>query len=165
VSAASRRPGPPPRVRVYVCTAVALALLLAPASGWLGAAWRFEAWPEAMLLAALLAVAHRQRVQIGLHRTINVGTAPEVAAVLLLPGPLAVLALVAGTAAGERRGPLIQRSFNIAAATLRALAGLGAYVALRHAGPTAISDPLATLAAPLAMYVGGTMLVLGVAAV
>jgi len=152
-------------VRVYVCAVIALALLLAPASGWLGAAWRLEAWPEAALLAALLAVAHRQRVQIGLHRTLNVGTAPEVAAVLLLPGPLALLALVAGTAAGERRGPLIQRSFNIAVATLRALAGLGAYAALRRAGPTAIGDPLASLTAPVAMYVSGTALVLSVAAV
>src|SRR5689334_15712408 len=111
-AAPARRPGPPRRVRVYVWVAVALALLLAPASAWLGEGWQIAAAPEAALLAALLAVALRQPVRIGLHRTLNSGTAPEVAAVLLLPGPLAVLALVAGTAAGERRGALLQRVFN-----------------------------------------------------
>src|SRR3712207_1962862 len=100
--ASLRRPPLPWRVQLYAAVVVVGALLLVPFSRLTpGVVHGTPAALTALVLAALVAGAHRYRVHIGPKRWLNVGTAPEVAAVLLLPGPLAVLALTMGALAGE----------------------------------------------------------------
>jgi len=148
-----------------VAAVVALALALAPLSALLGERWHGAAIAEAALLAVLIAAARRRPVLIGLKRTIDVGTAPEVAAVLLLPGPLVLATLVTGTLAGEHRAPFIQRVFNSAVAALRGLAALAVWTGLRRLGLGSTGQLAAALAAPLVMYGTGFTLVLSIAAV
>jgi len=164
VSSTARRSAPL-RVRAYVWAVLALALTLLPVSALHSVAWSAVAVVEAVLLATLIAAAHRRPIQIGLKRTLNVSTAPEVAAVLLLPGPLAVLALIAGTAAGERRAPLIQRAFNLAVAAMRAIAGIAVLALQPHLSPHAVAEPAVALTAVCVMYGVGLLLVVGVAGV
>jgi HD-GYP domain-containing protein (c-di-GMP phosphodiesterase class II) len=163
-----RRTGVPPRVRLYVLATVAAAVLLLPLCRLSDGAWQ---GPVAFVLLAplvgFITVANRSPIHIGLKRNLNVGTAPEVAAVLLLPGPMAVLALLLGAALGEwgNRGPLIQCTFNVAVAVLRALTGLTLNALLLRLGPTMVLGLPAAVAAAGGMYLASTLLVVGVAAV
>jgi HD-GYP domain-containing protein (c-di-GMP phosphodiesterase class II) len=168
MATAPRRPLVPRRVRLYVAAVAVAALILLPlsrlAAGTLhGPVAAFGA----LALAGLIVGAHRRPVQIGLKRKVDVGTAPEVAAVLLLPGPLAAFTLVVAALVGEAhlRAPLVQRLFNIALAMLRATAATAAYAAVLRVGPPTITTPAAMLAAAITMYVSTTFLVLGIAAV
>src|SRR5215211_5424324 len=84
---AVRRPALPARVRLFVAATVALALLLLPL------AWRSPGTldgPAAVvataLLLALVVGAHAYSVRLAERHRVAVGTAAEVAAVLLLPG-------------------------------------------------------------------------------
>ncbi|HZQ37792.1 MAG TPA: HD-GYP domain-containing protein [Dehalococcoidia bacterium] len=165
MAAAPRPPASPLRIRLYVTGMVALALTLAPSSALLGARCHAVAFAEAALLALMIAAARLRPVQIGLKRTIDVGTAPEVAAVLLLPGPLVLASLVAGTVAGEHRAPLIQRAFNSAVAALRGLVALLLWTGLQRLGLGSAGVLAAALSVPLAMHLTGFVLVLSIAAV
>ncbi|MGI8553643.1 MAG: hypothetical protein ACR2PL_23075, partial [Dehalococcoidia bacterium] len=120
-AAAPRRPVVPFRVRLFVGAALAIALLSLPLSLLAGGATHgATALVDAALLATMIAAAQRRQIQFGLKRKLSVGTAPALAAVLLLSGPLAVLTLGLGTVAGDLRKqiPLIQRLFTIATAAL-----------------------------------------------
>src|SRR5579885_2848965 len=158
-------PASPVRIRLYVTGMVFLALALAPLSLLLGAGWHVASIGEALLMAAMIAAARLRPVQIGLKRTIDVGTAPEVAAVLLLPGPLVLAALVAGTVAGEHRAPFIQRAFNSAVAALRGIVALALWAGLRRLGLGSGGELIAALSVPAALYLTGFVLVLSIAAV
>ena len=167
-SASARRPDLPGRVHVCVGAVTVGALLLLPVSRLAtGAVSGPAAVFDAVILAVLIAVANRRPVDIGPKRKVNVATAPEVAAVLLLSGPVAALTLAAGTIVGEagRQARLVQRVFNVAVAVLRALAGTAVYVSVHRLGPPELAEPVAAVAAAVALYGGGTLVVLGVAAV
>ena len=160
----------PARVRLYVAAVTAVALLLLPLSRSTGGAINGPvAVLAAVILAALIAGALQRPVDGGPKRKVkvSVAAAPEVAAVLLLPGPLAVLTLAAGILAGEARGRarLIQRLFNTAVSVLRATVGTAVYAAMLRRGPALVAEPAATLAAATAMYASTTVLVRGIAAV
>lgn len=162
------RPALPPRVRLYVAVVATVALLLVPVSGVQGGELQGPAAAfAAAVLVVLVAAAHRFPVDIAPKRKLNVGTAPEVAAVLLLPGPLAVLTLGGGALLGEARLPArpLQRLFNLAVWVLRALAGITTYAAVQQLRPMAVAEPLAALAAATAMYLSTTLVVRGIAAV
>jgi HD-GYP domain-containing protein (c-di-GMP phosphodiesterase class II) len=159
----------PPRVTLYVAVVAATTLLIAPfsrlAEGYVGGP---VALADAVLLAALIVGAHLRPIQIGPKRKVNVSAAPEMAAVLLLPGPLAVLTLALSTLLGEahlRRAPFVQRTFNTSAAALRAAAGalVNAAFLQMNLGPAA--DLLGALTAAIVMHAGSTLLVIGIAAV
>ncbi|MER3419046.1 MAG: hypothetical protein C4290_00300, partial [Chloroflexota bacterium] len=84
----------PLRVRLVVTVTVLLALALLPLSRLVtGSLGGIPALVAALILAVLIAGAHRFPVHIGPKRKANVSTIPEVAAVLLLPGLLAVTTL------------------------------------------------------------------------
>ena len=126
MQASVRRPPLPRRVALYVVVVVVGSVLLLPLSRLAeGAVHSPAAALAALVLAALIAGAHRYPVPIGPKRKLNTGTAPEVAAVLLLPGPLAVLAPAAAALAGNL-GPSV-RPIHVTRHTalwvLRALAG------------------------------------------
>jgi signal transduction histidine kinase len=164
----ARRQGFPARVRLYVAAVTVLAVASLPlarfAAGVSGGA---VAVFEAVTLAALIAGAQRYPVHIGPKRKVNVGTAPEVAAVLLLPGPLAVLTLAVGTAAGEAHfsAPALQRLFNVAVAVLRAAAGTSIYAGLLRLEPADLAEPVAALTVAVVMYAITIVLVRGIVAV
>jgi diguanylate cyclase (GGDEF)-like protein len=158
----------PARVYAYVIAVVLLALLLLPLSARAtglssGAAAIFQA----VVLATQIALAHRWRVEVGAKRKTNAGTAPEVAAVLLLPGLLAVLVVAIGTVAGDARrgGRLVQYLFNAAVAVLRATAGAVVDASGQQLGSTAVADLAAPLAAAAVMYASTLLLVQGIVAV
>jgi len=138
MAAPPRRRVVPFRVRAYVVGVASAAMLLTPASTLFGGGLRGPAaWFGCVALAGLIAFSHRRPVQIGLKRTVNAGTAPEVAAVLSLSGPLAVLAVLVGTMSGEAggSGPPIQRVFNSSIAVLRVLCGSAVHAAILWLGP------------------------------
>src|SRR5262249_20946482 len=120
-----------------------------------------------LTLALLVALANRRPVQVGPRRKVNVATAPEVAAVLLLSGPLAALALAAGTVAGEAGLPArpVQRILNAAVAALRAVVGVSAYALLLEAAPSDLGAAVAAAGAAAALYGSGALLVIGIATV
>lgn len=158
----------PGRIRFYVAAVAALALLLLPLSRLApGSSSGPVAIFAALTLAAMIAGAHWYPVHIGPKRKLNVGTAPEVAAVLLLPGPFAALTLAAGTLTGEAhlRAPPVQRLFNAAAAVLRAILGTAVYTAVLQLRPDMIAEPAAALTAATVMYASTTVLVRGAVAV
>jgi HD-GYP domain-containing protein (c-di-GMP phosphodiesterase class II) len=168
VAAATRRRTVPLRVRVYVGAALATASLLLAVSYLLtGVHLTAAAISEALILAALIAFAWRQPVQVGLKRKINVGTAAAVAAVILLPSPLPALTLLVGTIVGEARvrAPLVQRLFNAANAVLRASLSVLVHTAILRLGPAAIAEPVADLAAVITLYATAKLLVIGISAV
>lgn len=165
MATATRPLASPLRIRLFVTGMVVLALALAPISVRLGPACRPSAFAEAALLAGMIAAARLRPVQIGLKRTIDVGTAPETAAVLLLPGPLVLGALVVGTLTGEYEAPFIQRAFNSAVAVLRGIVALCLWTGLRRLGPGSAGELAAALAVPASMYLTGFLLVLSIAAV
>lgn len=164
----TRRRPLPARVRVYVLLTALAALLLLPlcrlSDGVLSG---LPAMATAVLLGALIAGAHRRLIAISPERRVDVGTAPEVAAVLLLPGPLAAVLLTAGWVVGEagRSARIEQRVFNTAVAALRAALGTAVYAGLLHLGSGALHDFLAPVGAAVVMYVSTTVLVRGIAAV
>ena len=166
--AAARRPAMPVRVYLYVGAVVLTMALLLPLSGLAeGAAHGYVAAFDALLLTVLIALAYWRPMEIGPKRKVNVGTAAEVAAVLLLPGPFAVLTLAAGSLAGEapRHVRLVQRVFNTALAMLRAAVGTSLHASLQRLGPAAFADVAATLATPSAMYLCTLVLIRGIVAV
>jgi hypothetical protein len=157
-------------VQVAVAVVAGAALLLAPlTTRAVGALRGAAAATAAGTLAALIIGAQRGPVHIGTRRKANVSTAPEVAAVLLLPGPLAVLTLAAGTLLGEAqvRARTVQRLFNAAVAVLKTLAGLLTATAVLHLyrGPAVVAGPAASLAVAAALYGSTVVLVRGMAAV
>ncbi|MGI8552796.1 MAG: hypothetical protein ACR2PL_18715, partial [Dehalococcoidia bacterium] len=130
MSSVARRSGLPMRVRLYIVTVAVAAVALLPLSRHVaGAITGPTALLEAAILGVLLAVTKRRPVQIAQKRRVDVATAPGVAAVVLLPGPLAVLAVVAGTLVGQlQRRPksleaLFQPLFTTSLSLLRTLAG------------------------------------------
>jgi putative nucleotidyltransferase with HDIG domain len=168
MTTAPRRQQLPLRVRLYVAAVTVAALLALPASALAaGAVHRFDALVAGGTLLGMIVLAYRRPVRIGPHRHANVTTAPEVAAILLLPGPLAVLVVGLGTFWGEAtsRTALVQRLFNVSVAVLRALAGVAVYALMLRLGHETLLIPVAALLAALAMYAGATLLVLGIAAV
>jgi PAS domain S-box-containing protein len=163
-----RRNALPLRVYVYVTCVTAAALLLLPLATLVdGEVGGWRAGLAAAALALLVAAAHRRPVAIGPRRKINVATAPEVAAALLLPGELTALAIVAGTVVGEAgvRARPVQRIFNTAIGALRAIAGGCGYALVHGLGPDALGDPAAAVAAAAVMYAVTSTLVVGIAAV
>ena len=151
---------------VVLCTAgVALALtpLADRASGLVEGRTAIGA---AVVLAVLIVLAQRLPVHAGPKRKTNAGTAAEVAAVLLLPGLLAVAAVVAGSIAGElfRRVRFAQRVFNPAVAALRAVAGALVFSAFAPDAGT-ISEAAGAILAATAMYAVTLVLVQGMVAV
>ena len=168
MAAAARRLVVPLRIRVYVGgVAAAAVLLLAAGTVVTGFGLRLTSLAEAVILAVLITVAWRQPVQVGLKRKINVGTAPAVAAVLLLSGPMAALTLLGGAVAGEAqiRAPAVQRVFNGAVAVLRAVLSVLVRAAVLRLGPQALAEPLADLAAAVTLYATAKLLVTGISAV
>lgn len=126
MTAPARSAAMPARVYWYVAAVVVVTLVLLPLCRVAdGVARGTTAVFDALLLTALIALAYQRPVEIGLKRKINVSTAAEVTAVLLLPGPIAVLTLAAGSVAGEatRRVRLVQRVFNPTLAMMRAIVG------------------------------------------
>lgn len=121
----------------------------------------------ALILAAFIAVAVRHPVQIGPKRKVNVATPAQVAAVLLLPGPLAALTLLAGAIIGEAhwRAPLIQRLFNADVAVLTATAAALTRAALLHPGMTVITEPVSAIVAATVVHLTTNLLVAAVASV
>jgi HD-GYP domain-containing protein (c-di-GMP phosphodiesterase class II) len=115
---------PPLRLRVYVAlvAAVAAAVLLWSLRG--GLHFRVEQIVVALLLAVMVGVAHVFPVHLAPRVNVSIDTAPAFAAALLLPVPLAILVSVSGILAGElwRRTALIQMTYNVAVAALRAAA-------------------------------------------
>src|SRR3712207_6417203 len=100
--ASSRPSALPVRVYLYVTAVLLTALLLLPFSRWTaGAVQGSVALVTALLLITFIAAAYQRPIELGPKRKVNVGTAAEVAAVLLLPGPLAVLTLAVGSVVGE----------------------------------------------------------------
>lgn len=162
------RPALSLRVRLYVAATVAVALLLLPLSRLSpGTRSGSIAILEALVLAALNIGAQRRPVHLGARRKVTAGTAVEVAAVLLLPGPIAVLTLVAAAVAGGMQTPArtAQRLFNAAVAALRAIVGTATYATLLQWLPAPLAEPAAACAAATVMYVCTTALVQGIAAV
>lgn len=158
----------PLRVRLVVTVTVLLALALLPLSRLVtGSLGGIPALVAALILAVLIAGAHRFPVHIGPKRKANVSTIPEVAAVLLLPGLLAVTTLTAGVLAGEvhRRTPPIQWLFNAALAAIRAVVGGLINATLLRALPSPLAEPAAALAALTAMHALTTALVTAITAV
>jgi PAS domain S-box-containing protein len=156
------------RVYLYVAVVTAAALLLLPLSTRVhGVLTGRAAALSAVGLAVLIAGAHRQPVVVGPRRRANVATAPELAAILLLPGPVSVLTLAAGVLAGEARlsARPIQRLFNVAVAAWRAIAGGVTYTAVVALASGPVIEPLAALGAAVAVYATGTLLVIGVVSV
>src|SRR5215212_3464960 len=154
MAAHARRLRLPARVYAYVAAVTTVSLLALPLSLTAdGHAHGVDAAVGAATLLALIVAAYRRPVRIGPKRHANVTTAPEVAAVLLLPGPLAVLVLAAGTLAGEanRRAPLVQRVFNTAVALLRGVAGVAVYALVLRLRPDTLAEPVASVLAALAM--------------
>jgi signal transduction histidine kinase len=163
-----RRRPLPLRVRLYVAATALTALAAIPlATASTGALGGVPALATTILLGVLIAAAHRTPVSISPERKVDVGTAPEVAAALLLPGPLAVVLLTAGWVAGEatRSARMEQRIFNTAVAALRASLGAATYAWLLQRGPGAVHEFLAPVATAAVMYASTTVLVRGIAAV
>lgn len=163
-----RRRTLPSRVYLYVTAVSVAALALSAVSAVVaGAFGGLETALEAVALAVMIAAANRQPLHVGPRRKVIASTAPAVAAVLLLPGLLAALTLAGGTVAGEAhvRARPVQRLFNTAVAVLSALAGSGARVVVLRLAPHVVREPAAALAAATALYVTGTLLVNGIAAV
>src|SRR5688572_14767860 len=145
----------PPRVYWYVVAVVVATLVLLPLSQLTDGAVRgTTAVVDALILTVLIALAYQRPVEIGPKRKVNVSTAAEVAAVLLLPGPIAVLTLTAGSIAGEATRSVrpVQRVFNATLAMLRGIVGPSVFTGVYQIGPAAIIDLAAYLAAPAAMY-------------
>ncbi|MBI2760451.1 MAG: HD-GYP domain-containing protein [Chloroflexi bacterium] len=165
----SRRPPLPARVTAYVLIVVIATLAVTPFSTFAEGYVRGRvAFADAALLAALIVGAHLRPIRIGPKRRVNVSAAPEMAAVLLLPGPLAVLTLALSTLLGEahlRRAPIVQRTFNTSAAALRAAAGVSVNAALLTLNLGPATDLLGALTAATVMHAGSTLLVIGIAAV
>jgi HD-GYP domain-containing protein (c-di-GMP phosphodiesterase class II) len=164
----SPRPAMPPRIRLFVAGTAALAIVLAPLSRLApGSLHSTSALLAAIALIAMIAAAGRRSVRIGPKRQVSVGTAPTVAAVLLLPGPLAVAVLAAATLAGQARlrAPAVQWAFNTAVAVMKAAAAALVYTVLRSLAPAAIAEPAAAVGAAAVMYATGEALVIGIAAV
>ncbi|MHB8577746.1 MAG: HD-GYP domain-containing protein [Dehalococcoidia bacterium] len=168
MSEAVRRQAVPKRMIAYVSVVAICAVGLTPASLVAhGASHGLTALLEALALAGMIGWARRRPVQIGLKRRISVSTAPELAAVLLLPGPVALVTLLAGMLAGQhgRRGPLIQHIFNYSSPIIRAVLGMVVFTGVRELGPAAISEPAAALGAAFVMHCTAQYLVVGIAAV
>lgn len=166
---AARRQPVPRRIRLYILAVGTLTAGVTPfAVHFGGAVHGAGSLVLAAALAGMITLAYRHPVQVGDKRRVNVGAAPEVAAVMLLPGPLAVAVLAAACWFGESHGrpPLIQRLFNTQVAMLRAVAGmaLGAFAGRAMPWPAGASLASA-LATAVAMYLVAVVLVLGIAAV
>jgi HD-GYP domain-containing protein (c-di-GMP phosphodiesterase class II) len=162
------RPTPVPlRIRLYAAATVLLAAALVPLAAHKHGSGGLEATVEAVALAALIAGAIRHPVTIGLKRRANVAAAPEVAAVLLLPGWLALLVLTVGMILGEwpAKARPIQRVFNAAVSACRAGLGAIAYAAILRLPLHDLAEPLAAVGAAGTMYLTGTLLVIGIASV
>ncbi len=153
--ASSHRPPLPWRVRLVVLGTVSLALVATPlcwtAPGQLSGT---QGAVAAVLLLLLVMAAHARPFKVAPKRTVSAATAPELAAALLLPGPWVAAVLVVGVVLGEARRParLLQRLFNAALALLRASVGSALVAALLRLGPRSLLEPLAALAAAVAMY-------------
>lgn len=168
-AAAAARPTPrlQPRLLVYVASVVVAALVLAPLSLLTrGSVSGPAGILHAVVLAGLIAGARRYPVQIGNQHKANVSSAPEIAAVLLLPGPVALIAVAVGTIAGEPNphAHLIQRIFNLSIAVIKVVAAGLLYSGLRHIGPHVVMEPVGSICAGVVLYVVALVLVAGVAA-
>lgn len=145
----------PLRLVLVAAAFAAAALVLAPLSritpGQVGGP--VEAY-AAVALIVMIVAAHRRPIHVGPRRKMNVSAAPEVAAVLILSGPVALLALTLGTALGESpdRVRFIQRFSNVAMAALRAIAGTVVFTMVREQVPDSAGLLLAALAAATVMY-------------
>jgi signal transduction histidine kinase len=158
----------PTRVYVYVAAVAVATLVLLPFCRLADGAVRGStAVFDALILTLLIALAYQRPIEIGPKRKVNVSTAAEVAAVLLLPGPIAVLTLTVGGIAGEamRSVRLVQRVFNTTLAMLRAIVGASVFAGVSQLEPGAITDLAAYLAAPVAMYLSTFVLIRGIVAV
>jgi len=162
---------PPVRLQIFVWAAVAAAHVVLLASIRLAPRPASSEIAVALLLAAMVSVAHTFPVQLAPRLRVSADTAPAFAAALLLPPPLAIAVSVLGIAAGEavRRGAAIQLAYNVAVATLRAGAAAAAFAALSPGSLTTEPDPsrvsLAFVAAGVAMYVVNVVLVDAVVAI
>ncbi len=152
---APHRPPLPWRVRLVVLGTVAIALLATPlcwtAPGQLAGA---QVLIAAVMLGLLATAAHARPFKVAPKRTVSAATAPELAAALLLPGPWVAAVLLVGVVLGEARRParFLQRLFNAALALLRAGVGSALAATLLRLGPHSLLEPLAALAAAVAMY-------------
>src|SRR5215211_7288325 len=158
----------PSRVYGYVVAVVVATLVLLPLCRVAeGAVHGSTAVVDALTLTLLIALAYQRPIEIGPKRKVNVGTAAEVAAVLLLPGPIAVLTLTAGSLAGEATRSVrpVQRVFNTTLAMLRGIVGTCVFAGVSQLGSAAITDLAAHLAAPAAMYLSTFVLIRGIVAV
>lgn len=145
----------PRRVTVTVTAFFLVAVVLAPLSQITPGQLRGGTAIYAVVaLSAMIALAYRRPVHVGPRRKMNVSAAPEVAATLILAGPLALMTLTLGTALGEapERVRLVQRVANVAMAALRAIAGTITYTLLRERLPGGGGALLAALATAAAMY-------------
>src|SRR5262245_43020877 len=115
-------PAPPLRLQVLVAIVVAIAAGVFAASLRDGFETDSKRVMAALLLMALVGVAHSFPLHIAPKVQISTDTAPAFAAALLLPVPVAMLVSIAGIGFGElwRRTPPIQLAYNTSVAALRA---------------------------------------------
>jgi HD-GYP domain-containing protein (c-di-GMP phosphodiesterase class II) len=166
--ASVRRTPVPARIRWYAAAAAVLALALLPLTVLHhGAVRGWSAYPIAAALAVLMAWAARNPVTTGAKIRADIGAAPAVAAVLVLPGPLAAAAIIAGRLCGEwfTTARPVQRIFNAATAGCKASTGVLVYVALLGLRPHDLFAPVAAFGAAGAMYLTDMLLVIGIASV
>jgi PAS domain S-box-containing protein len=155
-------------VRVVVVATTLLAAaslpLVAGTPGMLSGA---HAGIAAALIAVLAALAHLRPFKLASKRTVDVATAPEVAGVLLLPGPWAALAVVTGAVVGEavRQVRPLQQLFNGALALLRASVAIAVFAAVLRGGSHLLTEPVAALLAVLTLYLIGRLAVQVIGAV
>jgi putative nucleotidyltransferase with HDIG domain len=168
VSTAARRAPVPARIRLYATATVLLALALFPLTFLrLGDARGLTGCIVAFTLASLIAWATRNPVTTGSKINADIGAAPAVAAVLVLPGPFAAAAIVVGQLVGEwpKTSRPVQRTFNAAVAACRAAVGAGVFTGVMALPGHTVLAPVAAAGAALAMYAVGTLLVIGIATV
>jgi HD-GYP domain-containing protein (c-di-GMP phosphodiesterase class II) len=163
-TAAARPKQVPARIRLYVAGVATLAVALLPltllshglASGW-------AVIIDTALLTALIAWASRHPVQIGPNRKMAVGAAPQVAALLLLPGPITIFAqLVAGLAFRSRRPRPVELIFNTSHFALQTELGVIAFALLGRLRPAVVAEPVAVLAALVALIASDALAMAGI---
>lgn len=168
MAAHSRRQPLPWRVRYFVGLLAAVTLLLLPCSvqreGLIAGATALVAGG---LLLGLIGWSARHPIKLGLKLNLNVGTAFEVAAVVLLPGPIAVVVLGAGALLGElgTGARPLQQLFNLLLALLRALLGGLVWLVVLRLDAGRPVELLAGIAVAAVMSLTAVSLVHGIVAV
>ncbi len=155
---------PPYRVRAFVTATTLVAIGTGAVLARTSPALSRQQVLLGVVLALMIAVAHRFPVELTARSKITADTAPAFAAVLLLEPAPAIIASTAGILAGEmlRRSAGIQAAFNTAVSALRTCAGLAAFALVSVTPLTGEQDGLQAavgmFAAACAMYAATTAL-------